>query len=128
MRYRQNWRMGKPFLKKYFFSYNGEKKIINFYDMKNSGTKKEEREKKEKEKEEEENKNDIAYIILIAILLLAVIGLSFVLTRIFCKKGTKKKQANLLQDSDIMPIENENEDNNGNNNTNNDNNNIKVIN
>ena len=68
-----------------------KKKIINFYNMENIGIKKEERKKKEKEKGEEENKNDIAYIILIAILLLAVIGLSFVLTRIFCKKGTKKK-------------------------------------
>jgi hypothetical protein len=125
MTYRKNWRMGKPFLKKYFFSYNGEKKIINFYDMKNSGMKKEEREKKEKEKEKEKeeeagSKNDVAYIILIVVLLLAVIGLSFVMTRIFCKKGAKKK-ANLLQDSDIMPIEDEKEekeekeDNNNNN-------------
>ena len=100
MTYRKNWRMGKPFLKKYFFSYNGEKKRINFYD---------------KKQEDKGSKYDVVYIILIVILLHAVIGLSFVLTRIFCRKGGKKKQANLLQDSDIMPIENENEGNNDNN-------------
>ena len=112
MTYRKNWRMGKPFLKKYFFSYNGEKKIINFYDMKNSGIKKDGREKKEKEEEQKESKYDIVYIILIAVLLLAVVVLSYVITRIFCKKEVKKKKANLLQDSDEMPIDNEGEDNN----------------
>ena len=108
MTYRKNWRMGKPFLKKYFFSYNGEKKIINFYDMKNSG-KKDESKEKEKEKG---SKYDVVYIILIVILLVAAVALSFVITRIFCKKGPKKKKANLLEDSDVMPIDDEKEDNN----------------
>ena len=102
MTYRENWRMGKPFLKKYFFSYNGEKKIINFYDMKN------------KEKEEKGSKYDVVYIILIVVLLVLAIALSFVIARIFCKKGPKKKKANLLQDSDVMPIDDENEENNNN--------------
>ena len=92
MNYRNTWRMGKPFLKKYFFSYNVDKKIIGFYDLSN-------KDKKEDNNENSENKYQVLYIILIIILLIATVGLSYVLTINFCKKKEHKKRANLLEDS-----------------------------
>ena len=95
MTYRKNWRMGKPFLKKYFFSFNGEKKIINFYDMKKNSLQKD---------EDRGNKLDAVFITIIIVLFIAAIGLSYFITRIFCNKGAKKIKANLLQDTDVTPI------------------------
>ena len=100
MSYRNNWRMGKPFLKKYFFSYNVDRKVIGFYDLENKGN--------NKEKEVDTKKVEIVYIIVIIILLLATIGLSYVLTRIFCKNKKRKIKANLLEDSGGIPITDEN--------------------
>ena len=100
MNYRNTWRMGKPFLRKYFFSYNVDKKIIGFYNMEN-------KEKKEDSEKSNQNKYEIVYIILIAILLIATIGLSYILTRIFCKKKSHKKKANLLEDSAGIAINDE---------------------
>ena len=102
MSYRKNWRMGKPFLKKYFFSFNPDKKVIGFYVLENNN------DKNEKDKDEQVNKLEIVYIIVIIILLLATIGLSYVLTRIFFRNKKRKIKAKLLQDSDAMPITDEN--------------------
>ena len=102
MSYRKNWRMGKPFLKKYFFSFNPDKKVIGFYLLENNN------DKNEKNKDEQVNKLEIVYIIVIIILLLATIGLSYVLTRIFFRNKKPKIKAKLLQDSDAMPITDEN--------------------
>ena len=96
MGYRKNWRMGKPFLKKYFFSYNTDKKVIGFYVLENKDNKKEE--------EEKLNKLEVVYIIVIIILLLITIGLSYALTRIFCGNKKHKIKAELLQDTEDMPI------------------------
>ena len=38
---RKNWRFGKPFLKKYFFSYNVDKKLMSFYPTNEEGDKSE---------------------------------------------------------------------------------------
>ena len=100
MSYRNNWRMGKPFLKKYFFSYNVDRKVIGFYDLANKGN--------NKEKVVDTKKVEIVYIIVIIILLLATIGLSYVLTRIFCKNKKRKIKANLLEDSGGIQITDEN--------------------
>ena len=97
MSYRNNWRMGKPFLKKYFFSYNLDKKIISFYDMEN------------KKEEKKENYIEVVYIIIIIILLFVIAGLSYVITRIFCKNKHHKTKANLLEDSIGISI-NDNDD------------------
>ena len=91
MTYRKNWRVGKPFLKKYFFSYNVDKKIIGFYNLGN----------KDKKDEVKANKIEIVYIFIIILLLLLTIGLSYVLTRIFCKTKKHKKKANLLKDDSL---------------------------
>ena len=80
--------------------YNVDKKIIGFYNMENN-------EKKEDSEESNQNKYEIVYIILIAILLIATIGLSYILTRIFCKKKSHKKKANLLEDSAGIAINDE---------------------
>ena len=97
MNYRKNWRMGKPFLKKYFFSYNVDKKKISFYSMNEI-----------EKKEEKKNNLKAVYIILIVILLLAVVGLSYVLTRIISKKKRPKIKAELLEDSVGISINDDN--------------------
>ena len=94
---RDNWRMGKPFLKKYFFSYNVDKKIIGFYSM----------EPIEEKKMEESNDSDVLYIILICFLLLSAIGLSYIITRFCFRKNQPKKKAELLEDSTGILINDE---------------------
>ena len=94
MNYRHNWIMGKPFLKRYFFSYNVDKKSIAFYGIINN--------------EEKTNvlQLDTFYIIIITMLLMLVALLSFFIAKVFYHyKKSWKKKANLLEDSTTMPID-----------------------
>ena len=94
MRYRNNWRMGKPFLKKYFFSFNEDKKIIGFYDLKNI----------DNDKESKVNLRNVIYLIVIIVLLLFIGILAFVFAKIFYTIKKPKKRANLLEDTTDNPI------------------------
>ena len=83
---RNNWNFGKPFLKKYFFSYNVDKKMIGFYNM----------DIKETEQEKKTNLTAL-YIILIFLLLLIVIAINYYITKKFCKEKKQTQKAQLLE-------------------------------
>ena len=90
---RNNWRFGKPFLKKYFFSFNVDKKIIGFYDMNNN------------EKKDEKANNYIAlYIFVIILLLGVVVTLSFIITRKIFKIQKRNKKGLTLELSENLSI------------------------
>ena len=103
MKYRKNWIMGKPFLKKYFFSFNVDKKSIGFYGLLNDN----------KDTSENAQKLEAVYIIIIFILLILVGLLSFFFTKIYYNnKKSRKKKAYLLEDSSTMPIDDGKEEEN----------------
>ena len=90
---RNNWRFGKPFLKKYFFSFNVDKKMIGFYDMNNN------------EKKDEKANNYIAlYIFVIILLLGVVVTLSFIITRKIFKIQKRNKKGLTLELSENLSI------------------------
>ena len=88
------WRLGKPFLVKYFFSFNFEGKTISFYDI-----------------EENKDVNDklLSNKTILIILIVIILGIVFLIVGYFfgkyifiCKKKNKKAEE---------LIENENIDN-----------------
>lgn len=85
------WRLGKPFLIKYFFSYNFDGKTISFYEQ--------------EETEENNKKNKIGLIIIIIVLALIFLGLGFFLGKyIFIYRKKKKNKAKELLDEDIGDV------------------------
>jgi hypothetical protein len=90
---RNNWRFGKPFLKKYFFSFNVDKKIIGFYDMNNN-----------EKKDEKANNYIVLYIFVIILLLGVVVTLSFIITRKIFKIQKKNKKGLTLELSENLSI------------------------
>ena len=89
---RNNWRFGKPFLKKYFFSYNVDKKLIGFYNMEH---------KIIPAKNEDSN---IFYFMIILLLLMIVVVLSYYLTKKFCKEKLIQKKAQLMELSEDIGV------------------------
>ena len=103
MSYRHNWVMGKPFLKKYFFSYNVDKKNIAFYGIIN---KEGEEEESGNDKSENVQKMEIVYITVIVILLIIIGVLSFLVAKnYYHNKKNNKKKAYFMEDSTDMPID-----------------------
>ena len=103
MQYRHNWVMGKPFLKKYFFSYNVDKKNIAFYGIIN---KEGEEEESGNDKSENVQKMEIIYITVIVILLIIIGVLSFLVAKnYYHNKRNNKKKAYFMEDSTDMPID-----------------------
>ena len=95
---RNNWLFGKPFFKKYFFSYNVDKKMIGFYNM----------DIKEKESEQVKKTNLTAlYVILIFLLLLIVIALNYYITKKFCKEKKQTQKAQLLELAEDIGVSSE---------------------
>ena len=93
--YGSNWKLGKPFLKKYNFGYNVDKKKIYFFY-------------KDEENNKQTSKN-IVYYIIIGILGLGVIFMViFVILNKFLKP--KRKRASELQE-EINSSNNENDEN-----------------
>ena len=90
---RNSWRFGKPFLKKYFFSYNVDKKSVGFYNMDT--------------KISQGNKRNlnILYFIIIFILLIIVVVLSYFLTKHFCKGKIVHNKATLMELSEDIGID-----------------------
>lgn len=85
---RNNWRFGKPFLKKYFFSYNVDKKLIGFYNM----------ETKPKIIPVKSENNNIFAFMIILLLLMVVVVLSYYLTKKFCKEKIIQNKAQKLME------------------------------
>ena len=87
------WRLGKPFLIKYFFSYNFDGKTISYYNL----------------EENEDNKGtNIKTVLIVAIIILALIflGLGFFLGKYIVnyRKNKKKKAEELLEDENIGEV------------------------
>ena len=87
------WRLGKPFLVKYFFSYNFDGKTISYYNM-----------------EKEENKGNKNYrtilIVVIVVLALAFLVMGFFLGKYLynIRKKKKMKAEELINDENIEHI------------------------
>ena len=94
---RNNWNFGKPFLKKYFFSYNLDKKMIGFYNM----------DIKETPHEKKTNLT-VLYVILIFLLLLIVIAVNYYSTKKFCKEKKQTQKAQLLELAEDIGVSTEN--------------------
>ena len=87
------WRLGKPFLIKYFFSYNFDGKTISYYNL----------------EENEDNKGtNIKTVLIVVIIILALIflGLGFFLGKYIVnyRKNKKKKAEELLEDENIGEV------------------------
>ena len=88
-----SWIMGRPFLQKYQFFINPEKKNINFYSNEgkiNAGS---------EEKQENNTKSNIALYIVIIVSVIIILILGFFLWKYYFEaKSLKKKRANELDD------------------------------
>ena len=86
------WRLGKPFLIKYFFSYNFDKKTISFYGQETNG-------------ENKLNKKAILIVIIVALAFLFLV-LGFFLGKylVIYRKNKKKKAEELLNDENIGDV------------------------
>ena len=90
-----SWIMGRPFLQKYQFFINPDKKNINFYSNSDMMNKNEE---KAEETNNNKKSNTILYIIII-VWLIIIIVLGFFLWKYYSEaKNIKKKRANELDD------------------------------
>ena len=87
MSYRKYWKLGKPFLRKYFFTFNLEKKIIGFYDTSIN----------DQENKNKSNKLKYVYIAIIIALIIIVCILGYFLAKVIYKnKINKRKKADEL--------------------------------
>ena len=98
---RSNWILGKPFLKKYFFSFNYDDKILTFYETEN----------KENTLDNNAENYKTFILILVIIILVAIFALlGFLLAKFIYKY--KKRIATELSDEDDEAINNINSINN----------------
>ena len=87
---RSNWILGKPFLKKYFFSFNYNEKILSFYEKSEEG----------KEKENNEDKTNTVVLIMVIIILIVVFSvLGFFLAK-YIYNYKKRNATELLEVND----------------------------
>ena len=100
MRERESWQLGKPFLKKYFFTFNIDKKIIGFYNL----------EKNDNDYDYDKNNKKIktkiyVYIIMTIILLGVFCWLCYLFAKSIYFKRKKLKNKNIT--SELMYMRNE---------------------
>lgn len=89
LKYGDNWKLGKPFIKKYSFVYNAESKHIYYYDKQNGNR---------KGKENGGSSKTYIYWIIIGFLGIAmIVMIALVLTKIIFKP--EKKKANELTEN-----------------------------
>ena len=100
-REQEMWKFGKPFLSKYFFSFDLDGRTISFYDK--IGI-----DEKETEKNGNILNNNLVLIIIIIILALLVAVLGFFIGKFIYKTNIRKKGEE-LQDSDIYNYESVND-------------------
>ena len=101
----KNWRMGKPFLKKYQFSFGPDNELIYFYSN------------KDVKKENDSKRKTYIYtsIILVLVTIVIVSIICFILFKCYLyDKYYRKKRANEL-DADYDYIQQKDNDNNPNN-------------
>lgn len=89
------WRLGKPFLKKYFFSYNLDGRTISFYDIDQS-----ENSNNENNNERNNDRNIFVLIIVIIILIIIFGILGFVLAKYLFSTKKKKKGFELSENDE----------------------------
>ena len=94
---RTNWILGKPFLKKYFFSFNYEEKILTYYETINN---------KEEKGNNNGNNKKIILIVVIVVLVIIFTLLGFYLAK-YIYKYKKKKATELTEDIDDDNLKNE---------------------
>ena len=119
------WGLGIPFLKKYQFVFDEDKKLIGYYNTQEN--------ENEEETVNKENENKINLYVLIVILLLVILllfALAFFLVYKLIYSKRRRKRANELEDDGYdydnkLSINNEFNDNEGINENNNNDNNIK---
>ena len=96
-----SWIMGRPFLQKYQFFINPEKKIINFYSNeveKNTGNE-EGQENNTNSNTKSNTKSNIALYVVIIVSVIIILILGFFLCKYYLKaKNLNKKRANELDD------------------------------
>jgi hypothetical protein len=93
---RESWRLGKPFLKKYFFSFNSDRKIIGFYNLNKKVN-------NDKEINERNILSKFIYSIIIILLLLIVLFLCYnIAKKIYIKKSKKIFTPNNLSEMMYM--------------------------
>ena len=100
-----SWKLGKPFLDKYLFSYNYESRIISFYN--------EHLLEEDKKNSNNDSYNFMQFIIIGFIFLLALISLilGFFIGRIFYNKRKKGNAFELDCENDSAPFKNNYEEN-----------------
>ena len=108
----KNWVMGKPFLKKYQFSFNPDNKQIYFYSNKEEEKEENDEEEEKKGNDSEQNKNqnnekidstgkiNIKMLIIIIFAIIIVVSIiCFILFKYYLSdKFNRKKRANELDD------------------------------
>ena len=98
------WILGKPFLKKYFFSFNYDSKVMNYYNINQNN---------DKEEENSNNNHNNNWILIIIVLVLIIIFciIGFLLARHLYRLKSNKKATEL--DEDYQYQEGNNQINNG---------------
>ena len=99
------WKLGKPFLIKYFFSYNFDKKTISYYNITNTNNN-ETKTETETEEEKKNKKIKIVLIVIIVVLALAFLALGFLFGRYLymIKKRRKLSAEELIDEENIGQI------------------------
>ena len=94
------WILGKPFLKKYFFSYNYNQKVLAYYgNNKNTG----------EEISDNQNNNQWVLIIITIFLIVIFCSVGFLLAKYIYKNKKKKDATELDEDSQYKGIQSINE-------------------
>jgi predicted permease len=90
------WILGKPFLKKYFFSYNYNQKVLAYYgNNKNTG----------EEISDNQNNNQWVLIIITIFLIVIFCSVGFLLAKYIYKNKKKKDATELDEDSQYQGIQ-----------------------
>ena len=96
---RNNWIFGKPFLKKYFFTFNYEEKLMTYYEIINSDIK--------EENNDNNAKNKKIILIVVIVVLVIVFGLLGFFLAKYIYKYKKRKATELTEDIDNDNISDE---------------------
>ena len=106
-----SWKLGKPFLDKYLFSYNYEARTINFYNENLLENEVKDNNNNDNNLSDDKDYIKIIFIILIVILALSALILGFIYGKSIYNKRKKHKAYELETDSDNRLIKDDNEEN-----------------
>ena len=111
LRNMNSWKLGKPFLDKYLFSFNYEAKTFSFY---NENLLSNEKNNTNKDNNDTNNNTKIIIIVLIIILSLIALILGFFYGKNIYNKRKKIKAFELDSEQDYFSVEGENKEKNDN--------------